>query len=601
MEEKKTKNTFEKSLDKTLDFFLSKDIRKWLVLILLLGIFLRFLTLKNLSPLPDEMVHATHAIDIIKSGVINSQNQSIVWFYLTDIAYRLLGISLLTSRFLSFIFCSLTVVVLYLITKRILDKKTALIASFLLAVNSFHIRFNHASMDGAMVFFVLFGFYLFIKKLKDEKKLSYLSVLLFGISILIKPIFVVYVPALAIYFLLFLLKQEKEIRIENIKRLLFSTLTFLLFTMPVLAYNYILYVQKGITDVLFSRFFNVSREVYSSLQGFDESFNISYVLPTFLKISKMLFFEYSTLTFSFAIIGLLLIFTNKKYSKARFFFIFHAFPLFFLLGAATHPIHHVSFVPILCVSASVGIILIATIIQKSLNNIKRDKIIIFILAIILIINLFNLSTYMLSASAIGKMRAYSNLEIEPNDIIVADARIYRGTIAWMFNDKAYLEASHFSDLMNLNQNSTGNFKNTNVYFIECVTDDCGWGTVGLQPALNQSMEKIVELFKTNAQIEKRIIAGGGDRRGAETYKGEYFKIHKTTININQNLFPLIYQTHEWFYYPVRYWHNNFYDSYSPEGLFQTILHSLGKLFLWIAVILALLSPILLLRILIKDK
>jgi len=599
-EEHKEKGVREKKniLNKIIDFFFSNDERKWLIPIIIMAIILRFIVVNNVTLLADEMVHGAHAINIMSSGVINVQNECPVWFYLTDMAYRIFGVNAFAGRFLSFFFGILTIPLVYIISRRLFNKKIAIIASFLLAISAFHIIWALIEMDEAMIFFILLSFYFFIKDIKTKERISYLSVIFMCVAILIKPIALPFIPAFVIYFLFITYKKQGSERQEflnkNIKRIIVSVIIFLLFMTPIFAYNYILYKQKGITDVLFSRFFNINREIYSGLQGYDKGFLFSEIfslgIPLLIKAS---FFKYNPAISALAVVGILLIFLITKYKKARFFVLLHILPFFFLLGSAQMQTHFVPFMPMVTICASVFIIHLS---NKFSNKINPKKLIYLLLILIFIVNMIILFPFFMSRSGVFKLREYTVSTIQDNDIVVVDARTYRGRIAWVFNDKAYLESSYFPNLLNLNQNMTGNKIPATLYFIECAVDDCGWGTIRNQPEFNDSMEQIVRFFKQNSE-QQEVIYGGG----VYEYNEPYFIVYKTTMEVSPVIYDYIYQSHDWFYYPVRWAKNDWYDKYSPQGAFQVTFNSIGKLFLWIAIILAIISPIFLLIELFKNQ
>ncbi len=584
-------------LDKIVDFFFSNDNRKWLIPILIIAIILRIIVISHVAPVADEVVHGTHAINIISSGVINEQNQCPVWFYLTDMSYMIFGINAFAGRFLSFFFGILTIPLIFLISKKFFNEKIAVIAAFLLAISAYHINYALMEMDEAMIFFILFSFYFFINAI-GKKQISYLSVILMAVAVLIKPIALTFIPVFALYFIFILYKQtpenRKNILKKNTSRILIGGIVFLLFMTPVLAYNYILYEQKGIVDVLFARFLNINREIYSGLQGYDKGFSIQEIytqgVPLILKGS---FFKLDPAISILAILGFILVFINKKYHPARFFILFHIITFIFLMGSAQMQTHFVIFMPLVTLASSAFICFAS---EKFSNKISPKKLIFILLILIFAINLFILFPFIKSKSAVFQARDYAVSNIGEKDIVVADARIYRGRIAWMFNDKPYLESSYFPSLIELDRNISGSKIPITVYFIECAVDDCGWGTIGSQPDFNASVEQLADLFKTSASQEK-IIYGGG---AYEDEKQPYFIVYKTTIGFSSSIYKYISDTHDWFYYPVRWAKNDWYDKYSPQGIFQITFNSFGKLFLWIAIILAILSPILLITELIKK-
>ncbi len=587
----------EGMVDKSVDFVLKNKVLTVLLIVLLLGMGLRYLVVTHVAPLADEMIHGTHAIGIIKSGVINLQNQGPLWSYLTDIAYTIFGVNGFSARFLSFFFGTLTILMVYLLGKQLLSQRIALIAAVLLAFSAFHIRYALMEMDEAMIFFVLFAYYCFVKELKENKKISILAFISMGIAILIKPIAIPFLPGFILAFYLAHPRDEQMgILKANTKRIFLSGLTLFLLALPVLAFNYILYTQKGITDVLFARFFGTGQEIYASLQGYDQSFSISYLLsngiPSFL---RNLFLPYDPLIFIFGIMGISLFFVKKEYIGGRSIVLFHLVTLIFLLGTSLLPTHFVSFMPLLCLGAATFIV---TITERISSPANRKKAVAVIIILIILVNLYILLPTLTSKSAFFQMRSYAQNNIQDQDIIVADARIYRGRIAWMFNDKAYLEASHFDRLLQLNGNFSGIQKPTNVYFVECAyQDDCGWGTINGQPELNASMEYLTGLFKNASQGSVVLYGGGGY---SEDPDEPYFRIYKTTINLSPRVIPVIYETHDWFYYPVRWAKSDWYDKYTPQGAFQVILHLSGKIMLWIAILTAFIIAILVIRAFVQS-
>lgn len=578
-------------LDKSIDFLFSKDIRKYLILILILGIILRFYAVTNITTVADEMIHSVHAIDIIKSGVINHQNESPAWSYLTDIAYRIFGVNAFSSRFLSFFFGSLSILLVYLLGKELFNEKIGVIASFLLAISSYHLRYALMEMDETLIFFLLLGFYFFIKEFKITKKISYLSIVFLGVSILIKPIALPYIASFVLCVLYYFRASEdrKEVINKNKKRTLHSILILFAFTLPILAYNYILYSQKGIVDVIFSRFLGINQDIYASLQGYDKGFEFTDLFLNGPKFLFDVFLKLDPVLFVLGILGILLIISkNSEYKSGRGLIIFFLIPFIFLLGTSLLPTHFVPFVLLLSLSSAVFLVFIS---EKLKDKVKPSMLISLVLLLVLITNLFIIVPYISSRSAMFNVRDFAVHDVQQQDIVVADGRIYRGRIAWMFNDKSYIEASLFPKLMEINNNLTTKTVQTTLYYVECAADDCGWGTIKDQPEFNQSMEDMASFFKANSQAMKTFIGGGGIGED----KTPNMIIYKTVINFHPELYTTIYGTHEWFYYPVRWQGKDWYDKYTPDGIFQELFNNIGKAMLWLAVIIGLLSPLVILK------
>ena len=597
MEENKEikKNNFlDKIFDKTLNFIFSKDPRKWLVLIMILGFILRFLATSNVTPaVADEMVHGVHAIGYSDAGILNAQNQCPLWFYLTDLAYKVFGVNSFGARFLSFFFGLLTIPLLYLITKKLFNTKVALISAFLLAISSFHIRWALIEMDEAMIFFILFAFFYFINGIEKKQRFTLPVFIFLAIAMLIKPITVVFIPAFAFYFFYMLfhekdVKKRNELFRKNKKPLILGSIIFLVSMAPVLVYNYLLYREKGLSDIIFARFFNVAPEIYSGLQdGPGTGFLLSKFISSFPGLS-LYFFKVDFLISIFGILGLFLIFRSKK-RFTKFFFLSFIFPYIFLLGTQPLTTHLSPFIIPLCMSAGFFIVTIT----NKIKYIEQKKIITLILILALIINLFIMAPYLFSKSAVFKARSFTIDNIGENDIVIADARIYRGRIAFMFHDKHYVESSLFSQMYEQTQQIQGGSTiPTKVYFVECIFDDCGWGTIRNQPEFNASVEQMVDFFKNNSQKILTIPAGGDDQE--ENTSKNYFNIYQTTLNLKPQIYTLIDSTHEWFFYPVM-WEGERYDSYELDTFGKNFLHNFGYLVLWIYIIISLLTPFVLIK------
>jgi hypothetical protein len=369
---------------------------------------------------------------------------------------------------------------------------------------------------------------------------------------------------------------------------------------PVLVYNYLLYNEKQITDVLFSRFLHVSPELYEQLQGFDVTFSAMRIINAGPQFLWGCFSSLNPILTLFGVLGFILIFF-KKNKNAKIFLFLWLIPFLFLLGTSHLYTHFVIFMVPICIFAS---FLIYSFLE--LNYFKKYSKYLFFLILILIIfsNAYLLFPYTKGKSAVFVMREYAVDNFNSNSIVVADSRIYRGRIAFMFNDKHYVESSYFAQIANQANQMNYSKIPVDVYYIECAIDDCGWGTIGNQPEFNQSMESITEYFKTIAQPIKTINSGGDDMTADKgipfSSNTPIFNIYHTQTTFNPQIFSLVDSTHEWFYYPVL-WKGDRYDSYETDTFFKKSLNSFGYLILWIAIIIAILSSIIPIWELRKDK
>lgn len=568
--------------DRAIDFAFSSDPRRYLILFLVLGFVLRLIVANNVAPLADEMIHGTNAINIISSGVINAQNEAPAWLYLTDIFYRIFGVHSFSARFLSILFGTLTILVVYLLGKQLFNEKIGLTAAFLMAISAYYIRYTLMEMDQAMMFFVLLALYYFLKEIEAHKKIPYISGILMGIALLIKPITLPFIVSFGVCFFIALYKSGNRATFfsKNKIRICYVLLTLFLFATPILSYNYILYHQKGITDVIFSRFLGINQDIYAGLQGYDKSFVLSEVVSLGIPALFNAYWSLDPAIFILGLLGLVLLITTTKYRKARILLWFNLVPLIFLLGTSLLQTHLSVFVPTFCLLAAFFIVSTTDYFSSGQN---MKKLMYGLLILVLIVNMYLLLPNLTSKAAMFKLRDYSINNIGTNDLVVVDSRVYRGRIAWTLNDKAYLESTNLEELLTLNENLSGAKIPTIIYFIECVSDDCGWGTIKDQQEFNKSMEGIVDLFKQSSQEIVTFNGGGGydEETGKPT-----LRVYKGMISLNPSVLQAVYSTHDWFYYPVRWEKADWYDKYVPEGFFQTVFNLIGKLFLWLAIILS---------------
>lgn len=157
-------------------------VKSWvlLILILIIAAFFRFYKLDTLPPglHPDE---AANGLDIIRMmdnhdfRVFYNTNgpREALFFYLQGIFVLLLGFTQLALRLAPAIIGVLTVWGLYLLSKEWLDKNTALLATFFLAVSSWHIQFSRNGFRAIMTPLILVFLFYFLTKAVREKKRIY--------------------------------------------------------------------------------------------------------------------------------------------------------------------------------------------------------------------------------------------------------------------------------------------------------------------------------------------------------------------------------------------------------------------------------------------
>jgi|SRR3989344_3619288 len=587
-------NLKENFLIKTFNFF--ENNQKLLLLsIFLLGLILRFLVASNLTPVADEMVHGVHALGVSSLAPLSTMTQGPIWYYLTDLAYRIFGVSLLTARFLSVIFGSLSIILIYLIASKIFNQKIGLIAAFLLAVSAFHITWTASYQDQTMMFFVLLASYFFINKYQEKGEISILAAFFLGIAELVKIITGAFVFVFFGFMCLIIYKDYKTNKLKfkkNLKNFLVFITILIISLLPIITYNIFLYKSKGIVDQPFAQFLKINPEFYTGPGlAHGEGFVLNKLIKNLYSIFTVYFIKEDFLIFILGFIGIIHCFKNlrkqdKKLEKL-FFLTMFIFVLLFIASAIVLQTHYTSFFPLFALFGAQFIF--NTIFKFKVKNHKNYALVLLLL-FILIFNIFHLQNPLTTQSATQKLRSYASHSIDDNTLVIIDSRIYVGTYTWMFHDKPYINANYIFEF-NQVDNSTQPVK-VNAIFVECVIDDCGWGTIKDQPQLNASMEMLVSQFKNIAQ--GRNFEGGSSIkgvRGEEVINKPHYRTYETELFVNPQLLQIVYLTHNHFFYSIPRDINpkEAFDYYEVEGAKDKLLNILAYTILYVLMILSLIS------------
>ncbi|MEK6906443.1 MAG: glycosyltransferase family 39 protein [Nanoarchaeota archaeon] len=595
-------NKFYLLVDKTLDIFLSKDKTKLYVLfIFLLGFILRLINVFNAPTSVDASGHALMAYKFIESGKLATWNQSVgLWHFLTDLAYKIFGIGDFGARFVALIFGSFSIILMFLFAKEIFNKKVGIIAAFLLAISPFHITETIPEMDVAVMFFVLFGMLLFVRGLKNERKTYFLlSGSFIGLGILIKIYAFLFVPVLLIYGLYNSKKHRLEFKKTRKNLIVFLVVVSIFCIVPV-AYNYLLYKDKGIMDYIFTSTLNIGKEksdkYYSWIVPythdypafFKGGYNNSNELPFFIYYFKDLL-TIDIIIMFFGLGGLIFITLRKIEKNYLVLFIIMFFTVYLYLGSIPYlMIKHYMFLLIMFTP------LAALCFEKISNKINLKV----LLLAILIFQLFWLSHYthgnFYKESPMNQLVNYKEDQISQNSLVIYDSRIFRGQGTYFFMDKNYLESSLLFSLMDSQKQLPGEDVYIDTYFIECAKDDCGWGTIKDQPEFNESMENIVKFFKNNSKINKIIYDSSGK---------EEFIIYKTNLILKSSSLDVVKSTHIFWANPVGYDKSisPVFDDYETYTFLDKLTDKIANLVLYLSAILSVISIFLLLYFFIGGK
>ena len=599
-------NAKEPVIGRIVDFLFSNDSRKWLLLILLLGMVLRFVASSNIPPVADEMVHGVLSIGMSKLAPLSAMTQAPIWQYLTDYAYRIFGVHLITARFLSFIFGSLSILLVYLLGTMIFNRKVGLVSSFLLAVSPFHITWTASYHDQTMMFFVLLASYFFIKEYNEKKQVSILSAVFLGIALLVKIITGVFlvVFGMFIFWILFRdYKTDRKLFSLNLKRTIIFGIVIVLSMLPIFSYNYFLYKEKGIVDLPFAQFLRINAEFYTGPGlAHGEGFVLGKLPMNLYSVLTVYFLKEDPILLLLASLGIIFILKERKRKQfgEMFLLVTFFFALLVIASAIVLQTHYTSFVPLMALFGAVFI----DYFSNKLKNIGWGNYVLYgLILIILVLNVYSIRGPLTSRSAVEKVRLFSQ-QISPSDLVLVDSRIYRGDAVWMMNDKNYIDASYLTQLIQISNSEGAKRQTVKTFFIECVNDDCGWGTIKDQPELNQSMEQLIEAFRNISKISE--IFGGGSIigvRGIETSDKPFFRIYEFSLQIDPAIFPSLKKTRNHFFYhiPRDEFPQESFDYYQVSGFFNNLLNIISYTILYFMMLLTVLSTIIPFYLIFQEK
>jgi hypothetical protein len=191
---------------------------------------------------------------------------------------------------------------------------------------------------------------------------------------------------------------------------------------------------------------------------------------------------------------------------------------------------------------------------------------------------------------------FKESSIPETALVVMDSRFYRGQIYWSLQGRPFIEASQFGEIMTQQDQLPGATNTRDVYYVECVPEDCGWGSISGQPEFNASMEALTEAFATQGSLVDTISA---PTPGQSYYpfissekKMPFVKIYRTRIPMKDAVMVFANQPKNWFLYNIGYpVPEQEFDAYTADGAASWILDRIAHFIVWIAVICAFLSLI----------
>ncbi|MDD2822956.1 MAG: glycosyltransferase family 39 protein [Candidatus Daviesbacteria bacterium] len=219
----------------------------YLCIILIIAFFVRFINLESVPPGLgwDEVSHGYNAYSILKTGhdewgqflpIANFRAYGDyplpLYMYIMMPFISLFGLNEFAIRFPSALLGSLTILIIYLLSKEIFkNEKTALLSAFLLALSPWGILPSRQVIQSTpAIFFLSLGFWLLIKSISSRGLYSVLGAISLGLSAYAYHNTRILAPLLLIFFA-FLFKDKIFI---NVKKYVLSFLIICIFFIPLI-------------------------------------------------------------------------------------------------------------------------------------------------------------------------------------------------------------------------------------------------------------------------------------------------------------------------------------------------------------------------------
>ena len=118
-----------------------KKVERYLLSLTLIGFILRLIAALNLDVLADDMVHVSQSAGILGTKILSTHSNPPLFYYLTDLAFKIFGYTTLASRFFPLVFGTLLIPLSYLMAYKIFkNKNIGLLSAFFVTFSSFLIR-----------------------------------------------------------------------------------------------------------------------------------------------------------------------------------------------------------------------------------------------------------------------------------------------------------------------------------------------------------------------------------------------------------------------------------------------------------------------------
>ncbi|HEY4475204.1 MAG TPA: glycosyltransferase family 39 protein [Candidatus Paceibacterota bacterium] len=297
--------------------------KKLLFLILILAASLRLLLLSQGDALGDETILAFRSIGMLDFDNAEHQTTPLEWFdpeipwwtklsfhdhppltfLFQNISMKILGESFFALRLPSAVFGLLSVLLIYLIGKRIFGENGGLLSALIFAITANHVFISRIGLqESIVIFFLLAVFYFLLRSLENDKYLIYAGAAL-GLALLSK-----YTAAAAIPISIIWIAFVKPVYLKKKSFWLGALLTILILS-PVIFYNIKLYERAGHFDFQLSYVFGQKPEAWKVAPGKESVGGLSNRVSAFI---PNLFASHSWLFLAISLVSTIILFFRYK-------------------------------------------------------------------------------------------------------------------------------------------------------------------------------------------------------------------------------------------------------------------------------------------------
>ena len=166
--------------------------------------------------------------------------QSVLYSAIASVLIRLFGLSVFVVRLPAVIFSVLTIVLAYLLSKKYIGKKFALVLAFLITICPWHIMQSRWALDcNLLASFIMISLYSFLNAKKDWHYL--VSGVLWGLTLYTYALSYIMLPVFFIALCIYLLYVKKI----TIKQILITIIPIIALAIPLILVQIVNYFGKG--------------------------------------------------------------------------------------------------------------------------------------------------------------------------------------------------------------------------------------------------------------------------------------------------------------------------------------------------------------------